>query len=284
METTQQNATPSDQQLYEAGLLTKEEYEKRTMHENAIVPVSVPRIPSELAIVGNPSEIVQKASAAAKALKLVVDKAGLNVNIQGREYLRVEAWQTMARFHGVVAGIKETKPIIVNGKNVGWEATSILFHQGQEIPGADASCMRDEPNWATKPEFQLRSMAQTRAIAKALRNAFAWVVTLAGYEATPAEEMDGTQPAPERTSRGYSGKSASTKQVNFVKSLNKQLGHDSAWLEKQVGKPLSKLTSSEASGLIETMQKKLRTGANADGNVVELDGDGDVVESPGVEK
>jgi hypothetical protein len=41
------------------------------------------------------------------------------------------------------------------------------------------------------PWFQLASMAQTRAGAKALRNAFAWVVVLAGYQPTPAEEMDG---------------------------------------------------------------------------------------------
>lgn len=37
--------------------------------------------------------------------------------------------------------------------------------------------------------FQLRSMAQTRACAKALRNVLAWVVMLAGYKTTPAEEM-----------------------------------------------------------------------------------------------
>lgn len=40
------------------------------------------------------------------------------------------------------------------------------------------------------PLFQLRSMAQTRAGAKALRNALAWVVVLAGYQPTPAEELD----------------------------------------------------------------------------------------------
>jgi hypothetical protein len=39
------------------------------------------------------------------------------------------------------------------------------------------------------PEFQRRSMAQTRAAAKALRMAFARVVVLAGYAPTPAEEM-----------------------------------------------------------------------------------------------
>ena len=39
------------------------------------------------------------------------------------------------------------------------------------------------------PLFQLRSMAQTRAQAKALRNCLSWVVVLAGYRPTPAEEM-----------------------------------------------------------------------------------------------
>lgn len=41
------------------------------------------------------------------------------------------------------------------------------------------------------PLFQLRSMAQTRACAKAMRNALAWVVVLAGFKPTPAEELDG---------------------------------------------------------------------------------------------
>lgn len=44
------------------------------------------------------------------------------------------------------------------------------------------------------PMFQLRSMAQTRACAKALRNVLAWVVVLAGYKPTPAEEMTGYEP------------------------------------------------------------------------------------------
>lgn len=42
-----------------------------------------------------------------------------------------------------------------------------------------------------KPLFQLRSMAQTRAEAKALKSVFGWVVVLAGYQPTPAEEMTG---------------------------------------------------------------------------------------------
>ena len=33
-------------------------------------------------------------------------------------------------------------------------------------------------------------MAQTRAIGKAYRNILAWIIRAAGYEPTPAEEMD----------------------------------------------------------------------------------------------
>ena len=57
------------------------------------------------------------------------------------------------------------------------------------VGGAEAYCMRDEENWKEKPWFQLASMAQTRAGAKALRNVLAWVVVLAGYRPTPAEEL-----------------------------------------------------------------------------------------------
>ena len=41
------------------------------------------------------------------------------------------------------------------------------------------------------PLFQLASMAQTRANSKVLRNVLSWVVVLAGYKPTPAEEMLG---------------------------------------------------------------------------------------------
>lgn len=39
-------------------------------------------------------------------------------------------------------------------------------------------------------EFAIISMAQTRAVGKTFRNSLAWLVRAAGYEATPAEEMD----------------------------------------------------------------------------------------------
>jgi hypothetical protein len=72
----------------------------------------------------------------------------------------------------------------------------------------------DENEWQKRPRFMRRSMAVTRATGKAFRLSLAWVVRLAGYEATSAEEMDGvanttvvttttatTPPAPPSTPR-----------------------------------------------------------------------------------
>jgi hypothetical protein len=68
------------------------------------------------------------------------------------------------------------------GRNeIVWEAGK----DGKKRPKRERIKIGDEP----VPMFQLRSMAQTRACAKALRNAFAWVVVLAGYRPTPAEEL-----------------------------------------------------------------------------------------------
>jgi hypothetical protein len=60
---------------------------------------------------------------------------------------------------------------------------------GQVVGAAEAECLRSERTWKGRDDYALRSMAQTRAVSKALRGPLGFVVTLAGYEATPAEEM-----------------------------------------------------------------------------------------------
>ena len=72
----------------------------------------------------------------------------------------------------------------------GWEArVQALTLQGAVVGAADAQCLRSENNWKTRDDYALRSMAQTRAAAKALRMPLGFIMALAGYEATPAEEM-----------------------------------------------------------------------------------------------
>ena len=77
-------------------------------------------------------------------------------------------------------------------KFIGFLAKAAAVKDGIEISRAEAECLIYEKNWKWKAfnqRFMLRSMAQTRACSKALSNVLRWVVVLAGYEPTPAEEM-----------------------------------------------------------------------------------------------
>jgi hypothetical protein len=60
---------------------------------------------------------------------------------------------------------------------------------GKKMPKRERVKVADEP----VPFFQLRSMAQTRACAKALRNVLSWIVVLAGYQTVSAEEVGETE-------------------------------------------------------------------------------------------
>jgi len=138
----------------------------------------------------DPEKQVQQATIAAKALMTVVSQKSKKVQFNGEQYLEFEDWQTIAQFYNHTVGIEWTKPIEEAGKIIGFEAKAALYNRdGIIVGGSEAACMTDEPNWSKKPKFQLRSMAQTRAMAKALRSRFGFVAVLAGFKPTPAEEM-----------------------------------------------------------------------------------------------
>ncbi len=141
-------------------------------------------------VVARPPELVlAEAKKAATALKDVVATKHNPVVFNGEQYLEFEDWQTVGRFYGVTAKIITTE-FVDFGDAKGFLAKAVAIRtDGMEVSAAEAMCLNDEGNWKSKPLFQLRSMAQTRACAKALRNVLAWVVVLAGYRPTPAEEM-----------------------------------------------------------------------------------------------
>jgi len=145
------------------------------------------------ALVTEPQAILDGASVAAAALKGVLDNKAKKVIISGEQYLEYEDWQTVGQFYGYGVTTGDAVPVEIEGVK-GAKAVASLLHlrTGLVLGGAEAYCLRDEENWGEKPWFQLASMAQTRAASKALRNRLAWVVVLAGYKPTPAEEMVGT--------------------------------------------------------------------------------------------
>lgn len=136
-----------------------------------------------------PREIVARASAQAQVLADVIRSRKLAVTIAGKEYVRVEGWTLLGVMLGVSPVCEWTRPVAAPA--AGWEARVVARTlDGREVGAAEAMCTRDEPRWADQPEFALRSMAQTRATAKALRLPLGFVMALAGYETTPAEEME----------------------------------------------------------------------------------------------
>jgi hypothetical protein len=139
-------------------------------------------------IVLAPEQVVETATRVATALRKVVMDRKLYSSIQGKEYVRVEGWTTLGAMLGVLPREVDTKRL----EDGSYEAKVDLVRSsdGMVIGGASALCGMDESKWASKPDYARRSMAVTRATGKAYRLGFSWIMELAGYASTPAEEMD----------------------------------------------------------------------------------------------
>jgi hypothetical protein len=146
-------------------------------------------LPADLALSRKPPEIIEEARGAAIELQKVIASKKKRVIFNGEQYLEFEDWQLLGRFYNMTVQVKATDQISY-GNIQGFWARAELVQFGAIISSAEAMCLNDETNWSKKPLFQLRSMAQTRACAKAFRNVLSFVVVLAGYRPTPAEEME----------------------------------------------------------------------------------------------
>jgi hypothetical protein len=180
-----------------------------------------------LALLGDPKQMLRQATQVAEVLMAVVKERNLFQKIGPREHLLVTAWQFLAHFYGITAKITELRPIVdeLTGA-AGFEATAdaLMISTGQTISSGRAMCLNNEDNWSMRPKYeypngqrtqvgevrvpsyQLASMAQTRAIGKVLSNVLRFVVAIAGYETTPAEEMEGNEHDQRHPSEKQAGK------------------------------------------------------------------------------
>lgn len=142
---------------------------------------------TEIATVETTALVSHRAATNAAGLcrELVVKTAS---KIQGKRYVQVEGWQAIANTFGCVASARNVERV-----EGGFRATGqvVRLSDGTVIAEAEGFVGDDEKTWASRPVFARRAMAQTRAMSRACRSAFAFVVTLmdAGLETTPAEEM-----------------------------------------------------------------------------------------------
>jgi len=149
-----------------------------------------------LAVYG-PIDVIQTASAMAATLADVIKQRRLFVTISGRNYVKVEGWSTL----GAMLGILPREVEVTECENGDYLAAVELIRasDGAIIGRASSLVSSDEKLWQDRPRYARRSMAVTRATGKAFRLGFSWIMALAGYEPTPAEEMPAvTEGKPER--------------------------------------------------------------------------------------
>ena len=135
----------------------------------------------------NPLQNIKQSTDVAGACKEIVSKSA--IQIQGKKYVPVEGWMSIATAHGCVLSASDVKQT-----DGGIAARGIVrrIADGLIIGEAEGFVGDDEKIWASRPLYARRAMAQTRAMSRAARSVFAHVVVLmdAGLSTTPAEEMD----------------------------------------------------------------------------------------------
>jgi hypothetical protein len=150
-------------------------------------PLALAQPPQYLGLFGtdDPDAIVEKASRIATTLVNLVKKRGLVLDIKGKQFPKVEAWQTMGAMLSINSVCDWSRPV-----EGGWEARVVLYNRnGQTIGAAEGQCTKQESGKNKWEDYAIRSMAQTRATSKAYRSILGFIMVLAGYQATPAEEI-----------------------------------------------------------------------------------------------
>ena len=148
----------------------------------------------------NPGVLMTQATDVAGVCGEIVKRTAQT--IQGRKYVRVEGWQSIAAAYGCVASSVNVRKV-----DGGVRATGELRRvtDGALIASAEGFVGEDEPTWyggvvqsygkektlPKRPDYAIQAMAQTRAISRVCRSAFAFVVVMIDgkLSTTPAEEM-----------------------------------------------------------------------------------------------
>jgi hypothetical protein len=134
-----------------------------------------------------PNEALQVAS----TLQTFVTERKLTANIQGKNYPLVEAWQFAGSQLGLIPVVKEVKNLSTDTELKYESIVEVIrLTDGVVLSRGYAVCSNKENSKRRFDEYAIASMAQTRAVGKAYRNILAWLMKAAGFEATPAEEMD----------------------------------------------------------------------------------------------
>jgi hypothetical protein len=152
-----------------------------------LVPVENPAAPITLFGTSDPRVALERMSEVATALVDVIEAKNLYATINGRRHITCEGWTTLGGMLGIVPVVTETR---ANEDGDGIVArVEARTLDGRVVGAAEGECSRGESRWKQRDPFAIRSMAQTRAISRALRAPLGQIVVLAGYQPAGAEEL-----------------------------------------------------------------------------------------------
>jgi hypothetical protein len=210
----------------------------------------------------DPDQVVARAVKVADALERVIREKKLIAKIRQNEHVLVEGWTLLGSMLGVFPVLVWTRKL-----DDGWEARVEARTRAGEIVGAaESECLRSEARWAKAEDYAIRSMAATRTTSKALRQPLGFVMTMAGFDATPVEEMplSSEEPAPAAaTGKPADPVAASDSQLEELRTLIRTLqgaDADTDWKARAktlAGVPAEMLTRTGAAMLIEKLQGEL---------------------------
>lgn len=115
-----------------------------------------------------------------------------------KEYVLIEGWNTLGTLLGITPITRSLGAFeSATGRGYGYRAEAILVQNAELVDGevkfgnvlARAEAI-DTKNGNRSAEEDIYSMAQTKALGKAYRSALSWIIKMAGFQPTPAEEME----------------------------------------------------------------------------------------------
>lgn len=203
-----------------------------------IIPADSKLVPTNNSVflVENVKQRIQIAKDIAKELFKIVEEKQLYITVSKRIFVNVEGWICMlsmfpnpvhphiveSREHPTEKGrfLAKVELITSNGKVVGDGEGECEQYEGK---GKKVYSKKQKKYYISQGKFternQARSMAITRATGKACRLNFGWIMVLAGFSPTPAEEIDkedieaqdnikGGEETPRKEENGDKGKNA----------------------------------------------------------------------------
>ncbi|MES2733602.1 MAG: hypothetical protein V4714_17795 [Bacteroidota bacterium] len=140
--------------------------------------------------ISKPSSLVALAS----TMQKFIDEQKLFSMIQGKKFPNIEAWQFVGLSLGIIPIVRENLNLST-ADEIKYQATVDLknVNTGAIVGCGIAVCSKKERTKKDYDEYAIASMAQTRAVGKAYRLMLSFLMKSAGFEATPAEELENEQ-------------------------------------------------------------------------------------------